>query len=439
MTNVAFSGNRSDLYGGAMYNFSSFGINNPKLTNVIFSANFAGASGGAIGNYCNYYGECSPILTNVVFSANVAVEDGGAIYNNGSEFGVSSPSLTNVTFSANKAARGGAMYSKGVEGNSNPILTNVILWGNKTYTDDIELCNISANPTIAFSLVEGGINGPGVWNLDSLIIDGGGNLEGGQDDDPLFVQPVSADDATTSAGDLRLLPGSPAIDAGRNEAVTLSTDLDNMPRIVDGNGDGIAVVDLGAYETPFSYELIVRYDGNGYGKVITNPTGGACESPCIGVYTQDTNVSLSAIADAGSYFAGWSGDVVGTVNPLAVVINNDVTLKARFDKAGSVRGSIVDQNNDPIDGATVILHSLIAVAGATQEQKTVTDASGSYYFDGLLPGSYTLSFLKLGYHISGPIAVQVSEDQTTDVNDVVMVWVGGDVYNSYLPAVRLSP
>lgn len=61
--------------------------------------------------------------------------------------------------------------------------------------------------------------------------------------DPLFVDP--------SNGDYHLQPGSPSIDAGDNSAPNLpSTDLDGDVRILDGDGDGQAVVDMGVDEAP---------------------------------------------------------------------------------------------------------------------------------------------------------------------------------------------
>jgi len=65
------------------------------------------------------------------------------------------------------------------------------------------------------------------------------------DADPLFADPL--------AGSFALLPGSPAIDAGLSTGLVLgesASDLAGNPRILDGNGDGTARRDMGAFEAP---------------------------------------------------------------------------------------------------------------------------------------------------------------------------------------------
>ena len=60
---------------------------------------------------------------------------------------------------------------------------------------------------------------------------------------------ISADPLFVGTANLMLQAGSPAIDAGDNAAPNLpAKDLANKPRIVDGNGDGSAIIDMGAYE-----------------------------------------------------------------------------------------------------------------------------------------------------------------------------------------------
>jgi len=242
LINVTFAGNlAAGLYsqGGAMYNNGEgSGDSSPSLINVVFSGNSAGFSGGAMFNI-GYNGASSPSLINVTFSGNSA-NDGGAMFNVSDE-GDSSPSLINVTFSGNSASNGGAMFNA-----SSPSLTNVILWGNTAIVSGTQMYNTNATPVITTSLVQGGIAGTGIYNDNSTVTDGGGNI----DDDPLFVRDPDPGDSDWSTlgdndyGDLRLSPGSPAIDVGTNSAIPagVTTDLDGNLRIING------IVDMGAFE-----------------------------------------------------------------------------------------------------------------------------------------------------------------------------------------------
>lgn len=60
---------------------------------------------------------------------------------------------------------------------------------------------------------------------------------------------ISVDPLFVSTTNFQLQTGSPVIDVGNNSAPDLpKKDLAGNPRIVDGNGDGTKIIDMGAYE-----------------------------------------------------------------------------------------------------------------------------------------------------------------------------------------------
>jgi hypothetical protein len=75
-------------------------------------------------------------------------------------------------------------------------------------------------------------------NGTAAVTSGAGHL----DVDPGFVN--------AAAGDYRLTATSPVIDMGAPGTGAPTSDLSNGARVLDGNGDGVAVRDMGAYEAP---------------------------------------------------------------------------------------------------------------------------------------------------------------------------------------------
>lgn len=245
VTGCIFTGNSAFYYGGGMCNFSG----SPTVTGCAFNNNITTSMFGGGGGM--YNSSSSPTVTGCAFTGNSGIYFGGGMYNY-----VSSPTVTGCAFTDNSADHGGGMSNAG----SNPIVTgctftknsadyfgggmynegssptvaNCILWGN---TPD-EIADNTGTPIVTYSDVQGGYTGTG--NIDA---------------DPLFVDAAS--------GNVRLQTASPCIDLADNNALPTDTadldndansiepipyDLDGRDRIVDGNCNGMLIVDIGAYE-----------------------------------------------------------------------------------------------------------------------------------------------------------------------------------------------
>jgi uncharacterized repeat protein (TIGR02543 family) len=70
-----------------------------------------------------------------------------------------------------------------------------------------------------------------------------------------------------------------------------------------------------------------------YMLTIAAGTGGTT-NPVPGTYTYDegTSVNITATANSGSSFGGWSGDASGTTNPVTITMNGNKTVTANFAK-----------------------------------------------------------------------------------------------------------
>jgi len=211
----------SNSCGGGMLNWYC----RARLVNCTFTGNWAQQQGGAMYNYSR----STPEVMNCTFKCNSAGSDGGAVQN----YGHCYPILTNCLFIGNSAQRGSALCNY----QSQPTLTNCILWDNLPGA-------IKGSATVVYSNVQGGRYGEG--NIDA---------------DPLFIEPGYWDaNGVWIDGDYHLLPDSPCIDAGDPNymAEPNETDLDGKPRVLDGDNDGVLVVDMGAYEYRFTISAEAR-------------------------------------------------------------------------------------------------------------------------------------------------------------------------------------
>ena len=74
--------------------------------------------------------------------------------------------------------------------------------------------------------------------------------------------------------------------------------------------------------TNFDLTIVTNTSGFGYGTVSLDPTGN--------VYLAGSNVLLTATPATNSVFAGWSGDLVSTNNPMSLTMNTNKSVTANF-------------------------------------------------------------------------------------------------------------
>ena len=290
VTNSTISGNFSRVRGGGVNNYGDGAT--LTVTNSTISGNSAYFGGGGVQS------GGTVTLTNSTISGNSAVRYGGGVRNSGTL------TLLNSTISGNSAYFGGG----GVENDRYNTITllNSTISGNTVHSFDGDGGGVSNNYgtlTVTNSTISGnsaGDNGGGVSNffgtvtLVRTLVSGNTGITGPEissygtggtvvvaDNHNLFgvngmagvvgFSPGTADlvpSAGVQLGNIlnpvlafnggptqthTLVPTSPAIDAGGLACTDatgnpLLTDQRGKPRIIDGNGDGTARCDIGAFE-----------------------------------------------------------------------------------------------------------------------------------------------------------------------------------------------
>ncbi|MEZ6132593.1 MAG: choice-of-anchor Q domain-containing protein [Planctomycetaceae bacterium] len=233
-----FLNNRSpDAEGGAIRTFGE-----TVIENSTFAYNETGFSGGAI-----FVGAGEVTAINSTFSGNSAGFAGGAV----STMGGVSLDITNSTLAYNRADLSNGGFTGGailVSPGDKVTLNNTIVAGNTASPHDDRTPNDIGGEPIQTAA-----------SHNNLI--GGVNSSGGLQNG-VFGNIVGTDPGLTSLGNFgggllthALTPDSPAIDAGSavfsvdRGGALLNRDARGLERTVDGNHDGTAVVDIGAFES----------------------------------------------------------------------------------------------------------------------------------------------------------------------------------------------
>ncbi len=288
-----------------------------------FHANSSGSLGGAI---AVFGGDAK--VTNTVLTGNTSNFGGAAYVGSFSSLTVADSTITANTAST---AIGGILIQSGSRGGgASPTVVNAILWNNTDpsgATPESQISAFGSVITVSNSDVQGGWTGAGVGNiaLDPLFVDADGldNTIGTIDDDVR----LGALSPAIDAGDNLEVPADVAdLDEDGNTAESLPLDFAGVMRIVDGNFDTTATVDMGAHEffanvlnvtqgtthpsianaiglavnndailaSPgfFDAELVIDF----LGKAITLNSSGALIQPVGGALTLADNSKLAAAA-----------------------------------------------------------------------------------------------------------------------------------------------
>ena len=220
------SGNTSDTDGGGI---ALFAAGQPTISGNVIRGNVAESG---IGGGISLHNGSDALITNNIITSNRASRGGGIGWLVPS--GNTGPKVVNNTLALNTAPQGSAVFADGFDAAAR-LVNNVMFSVGDAWTIECSALYDLAPPIIRHNDVFN-VGGPGVYGGACADHTGvNGNISA----DPLFV--------SATGGDFHLQPSSPAIDAGESTGVP-TVDIDGDSRPVDGDGDGVARVDMGADE-----------------------------------------------------------------------------------------------------------------------------------------------------------------------------------------------
>jgi hypothetical protein len=272
IANIITANRASGGFGGGglhLRSSSSNIIGNTISNNIAQQPPYYSSNGGGL-----LLQSSNPTLLNNVIANNIADGGGGVFVLEGSTI------VANCTIKGNSASSGGGFYVY----TASAVIANNLIRANSSASSGGAILALGAKQTIVNNTIVSNIAATGpvyggagmrlvggssavvntivTFNTSGIVVSGGATLkcncvfgnteynyreiadptgtDGNISIDPLFVDRPD--------GDFTLLPTSPCLDAGSNPDANGASDLDGYPRIADGNEDGSAVVEIGAYE-----------------------------------------------------------------------------------------------------------------------------------------------------------------------------------------------
>jgi hypothetical protein len=267
------------------------------LANSVVTGNHADQGGGI-----NGFGSLT--VLNSTFHGNTATNIGGAIASVGGGAQDAPLTLVGVTVSGNTATnRGGGVFIS----NATTALTSTTIAGNTAGLAGGGLANqFSSRPQTLRNTIVADNTAPSDANcaaVSATFTSLGHNLDSGSSCN--FGGPGDLSNLSTGLGPLQnnggatpthaLSPGSPAIDAG-DQIGCPATDQRGVPTPQDGNGDGVALCDIGAVEARAPGILV---------STGTGPGGG----PHVRLFRVDGAGAATALGGFFAYDPGFVGGV----------------------------------------------------------------------------------------------------------------------------------
>jgi hypothetical protein len=261
--NTIISNNVGSLMGGAVYSSCAYGTNvisgctissNSATwhsdypyehsvaatdgTWLVSNSTFSGNTGGL------YLKNGTLTITDSTLANNGTVNSGSAVL-----FGSGTASIVGCTISGNHSYYTGGGGGGAIAAGSTLTIKNSIVAGNTSGFNGITDGQPPppARPDIVGSVVSHGNNLIGNGTGSSGLTNGVNGDLVGTSASPIDPKLGSLQNNGGATLTMALLAGSPAIDAGNNAGAP-ATDQRGITRILDGDKDGTAVIDIGAYE-----------------------------------------------------------------------------------------------------------------------------------------------------------------------------------------------